>query len=195
MRNIFIIHGSYGSPNENWFPWLKKELEKLGNKVFAPQFPIPPPEKQDAAYGGHKLSSWLKKMSEYKKYINDETIIIAHSRGNIFTYNFLMKLKKPVSSVFLVAPWIKFIWYPKGWKKIDSFHKKPFDWKKIKNGANYFEVFQSTNDVIPVSEGQFIADKLQAKINIIKNAGHFNTYTYKKFIKFPFLLEKVKSRL
>jgi hypothetical protein len=41
MRNIFIIHGSYGYPEENWFPWLKKELSKLGHRVFVPKFPIP----------------------------------------------------------------------------------------------------------------------------------------------------------
>jgi predicted alpha/beta hydrolase family esterase len=41
MANIFIIHGSYGNPDENWFPWLKKELEQEGHKVFVPKFPTP----------------------------------------------------------------------------------------------------------------------------------------------------------
>jgi len=39
MANIFIIHGAYGNPDENWIPWLKTELEKLGNRVFVPKFP------------------------------------------------------------------------------------------------------------------------------------------------------------
>jgi hypothetical protein len=59
MKNIFIIHGSYGSPQENWFPWLKKELSKLGHKVLVPQFRSPA-DKQDSSYGGHKLSNGLK---------------------------------------------------------------------------------------------------------------------------------------
>jgi len=47
--------------------------------------------------------------------------------------------------------------------------------------------------VIPVSEGQFIADCLHSKITIVKNAGHFNVATYKRYIKFPLLLKHIKK--
>lgn len=197
MRNIIIIHGSYGSPNGNWFQWLKKNLEKLGFQVFVPQFPIPPPEKWDTATSGHSLTDWLKTLSKYKKYINENTIFVSHSRGNVLLFHFLSLLNKPVSAVFLIAPWIHFIWYPKGWKKIDSFVKKPFNWTKIKKGSKYFEIFQSTNDIagISIEEGEEIAKHLNAKINIVKNAGHFNIDSSKEFDKFPFLLQRIKNFL
>jgi predicted alpha/beta hydrolase family esterase len=51
MKNAFIIHGSYGHPKENWFPWLKNELEKLNYKVFVPAFPTPQ---------NQSLASWFK---------------------------------------------------------------------------------------------------------------------------------------
>lgn len=193
MRNIFIIHGSYGSPQENWFPWLKKELSKLGHRVFVPQFPIPSSDKMDLAYGGHSLSEWFKTLEDYNKYIDKETIFIAHSRGCVFTYHYLAKIEFPITATFLVAPWINFIWYPKGWKKTDSFHKKPFDWIKIKKGSKYFEVYQSTNDDTPVSEGKEIAKNLKAKLIVVKNAGHFNVAGDKRFVEFPLLLKNVED--
>lgn len=191
MRNIFIIHGSYGSPQENWFPWLKKELSKLGHRVLVPQFPVPPVEKQNSSYGGHKLSEWIETLNDYKKYIDGETIFIAHSRGCIFTYQYLAKINPTISATFLVAPWINFLWYPKNNKKIDSFHKIPFDWKQIKKGSRYFEIYQSTNDDTPVSEGKEVAKNLNARLIIVKNAGHFNFSSDKKFKEFPMLFKSI----
>ena len=102
------------------------------------------------------------------------------------------KIKSSISATFLIAPCINYIWYP-NYKKIDSFHEVPFNWEKTRQGSRYFEVYQSTNDEIPVSEGKQITKNLNAKLIVIKNSGHFNTYTYKKFVKFPLLLKSVKD--
>ncbi len=191
MRNIFIFHGSYGSPEENWFPWLKKELEKLDNRVIVPQFPTP--KTQDSAYSGHRLQKWLRSFDKYRKLLNDKTIIIAHSRGCVFTYHLMPTLKTPIDCLFLVAPWMIFRWYPKDWKKTDSFHQKLFNWNKIREKAKYIEIYQSTNDDTPVSEGRQIARKLGAKLILVKNAGHFNVASDEKFKKFPLFLENIKK--
>lgn len=49
--NAFIFHGAGGHPEENWFPWLKRELEAKGLEVFVPKFPTPE---------GEGLEAWLK---------------------------------------------------------------------------------------------------------------------------------------
>jgi len=194
MRNIFIIHGSYASPQGNWFPWMKKELSKLGHRVFVPQFPIPPVNEQDSTYDGHKLEEWIETLKEYKKYINKETIFIAHSRGCSFTFQSLPSLGIKINGLFLVAPFVDYDqWKPDIYNKYDSFQAKPYLWKRIRQLTDHIEIFQSTNDEIPVEEGEFIAKKLKAKINIIKNAGHFNVGTDKKFVKFPLLLKNIKK--
>lgn len=190
-RNIIIIHGSYGSPKYNWFLWLKAELEKLGHRVFVPQFPIPREGER-----GHSLDMWLTKFNEYKQYVNKDTIIVAHSRGCTFAFQLLPVLNIKIDSLYLVGAFIDYDqWRPEVYSEYDSFQARPYLWKRIRSLADHIEVFQSTNDVIPISEGQFVADWLHAKIHIIKNSGHFNEFTYKKFKKFPYLLEQIKIRL
>lgn len=189
-KTLFIIHGSYGNPNENWFPWLKKELESLGRQVFVPEFPIPKNKE------GHSLEKWLTVFKEYKQYINEHTIFVAHSRGCSFLYQLIPILNKKIHSLFLVGGFVDYDqWRPEVYSKYDSFQSRPYLWKRIRKLVNYIEFFQSTNDVIPISEGQFQADWLHAKMTLVKNSGHFNVATYKHFTKFPLLLEHIKTRL
>lgn len=110
----------------------------------------------------------------------------------VFLLNhFLPLLKKPIAATFLVAPWFNYHWHPEGWKQIDSFHQKPFYWENIKKGSKYFEIYQSINDDTPVEEGRELAQKLNAKLVIVKNAGHFNTKS--GYTTFPLLLKNIIS--
>lgn len=34
MKNYFIIHGSFGSSQDNWFPWLEKKILTGGGGRF-----------------------------------------------------------------------------------------------------------------------------------------------------------------
>ena len=40
MKNAIVIHGTEGYPEENWFPWLKKELEQKDYIVSVPQISV-----------------------------------------------------------------------------------------------------------------------------------------------------------
>ena len=185
MHNFFIIHGSDGYPEENWFPWLSDKLSEEGQKVFVPQFPT-----QD----GHRLEKWRAKLEEYAEYVNEKTIFVAHSRGCAFVWRILESLGKPISAAFLVGGFSEYLWYPKPDNSVDSFFEKPFDWKKIKANCPYFKVYLSDNDpYVPVDEGEKIAQFLGIKVSLIKNAGHFNTES--GFNTFPQLLDDIKDYL
>ena len=94
MTNVFIIHGAYGHPKENWFPWLKSELEKLDCRVFIPQFPTPEDQ---------SLETWLKVFEEYKQYLDEDSVVVGHSLGPAFLLDILEKLDKPVKATFFVS--------------------------------------------------------------------------------------------
>jgi predicted alpha/beta hydrolase family esterase len=76
--NVFIFHGTEGHPQENWFPWLKQELKAKGYDVTVPQFPSPPVVPA-------KISEWFDVLKDYEDKINEDTVIVGHSLGGIFT--------------------------------------------------------------------------------------------------------------
>lgn len=183
MVNIFLIHGSYGHPNENWFPWLKTEMEKLGCKVIAPKFPTPE---------GQNLSNWMDILRKYETQIGQETIFVGHSLGVALILRFLEKAKNPINAAFLVSGFFKDEWNGEYDNLIGTFIKKPYDWQKIRQNARHIEIYQSDNDpYIPVSMGKEMAKHLGAELVLVKNAGHFNNEA--GYTEFPLLLESIKS--
>ena len=185
MQNIFIIHGAYGNPEENWFPWLKKELEKSGLNVFAPKFPTPK---------NQSLESWKDVLAEYKKYFNSETIVIGHSAGVGFLLNVIEDLKSPIRAAFFVSGWVGNLNNPKFDEINKTFVDRNFDWKKIQKKCKKFHVYNSDNDpYVPLEMGKNLANYLQTNLITIKNGGHINSEF--GFMKFDVLLEEIKNSI
>lgn len=179
--NVFIFHGTEGYPEENWFPWLKAELEARGHKVFVPQFPSPPVVPA-------KFFEWNLVLENYKEYIDENTVFVGHSLGGLFALRVLEKLEYSIKAVFLVGT-------PIGVKPIlnyerdSSFTGFDFDWENIREKAGHFEVFQSDNDpYVSLGNGQELAKNLGVELTFIPNAGHFNAKA--GYLQFTKLLEK-----
>lgn len=182
MRNVLIFHGTGGYPGENWLPWLKKELEKLGCKVYVPQFPTPE---------GQSLRSWLEVLKDYKQYINEQSILIGHSLGGLFLLRVLERLKHSVRATFFVGASIgvKPIRFYEADKKFSGFS---FDWDKIKENAGVAAVYHSDNDpYVSIGNGEKLAKKLGIELTLVPKAGHFNTAA--GYISFSDLLENIKQ--
>lgn len=182
---VFIIHGAYGNPNENWFPWLKNELEKLGVKVFVPRFPTPE---------GQNLNNWLRAFKRYIPYIDEKTIFVGHSLGPAFIMNILETSEKTILAAFFVSGFTGLLDQPEFDEINKTFTDREFNYPKIKDNCKNFFIYNSDTDpYVPLNKGRQLAMNLNGKLTIIKNGGHINAAA--GYLEFPLLLRDIKNLL
>ena len=183
MTKIFLIHGAFGNPQENWFPWLKQKLEELNHEVISPEFPTP--ENQS-------LENWNKKFSEYENQIDENTVFVGHSLAPVFLLSVLERINISIKGSFFISGFIKLL----GNETFDTINRtfvdKTFNWGTIQHNCKQFFIYHSDNDpYVPIERANELADKLNVKPTIIKNAGHFNEEA--GYVKFEKLFNDIKS--
>lgn len=77
---IFLVHGYNGTPKI--FSYFKDMLEKEGYKVVMPSFPT---------QANITIEKYFEIFDQYRNDLNGDTIIIAHSIGNIMSLKYLSK--------------------------------------------------------------------------------------------------------
>jgi uncharacterized protein len=185
MVTIFLIHGTYGNPNENWFPWIKSQLKKIGCHVVTPTFPTP--ENQS-------LENWNEIFDKYQKEIDENTIFVGHSLGVAFILSILEKNNVQVRASFFVSGFIGDIGNTIFDRINHSFVNKKFNWIKIRKNCNQFYLFHSDNDpYVSLEKGRELAKNLETELNLVHNAGHFNKKS--GYDEFNLLLDKIKKEL
>ena len=179
----FLIHGSYGHPEENWFPWLKQKLEEAGWKVFVPTFPTPK---------NQSLNTWQKAFAPYRSEIDETSIFIGHSLGPAFILSILEDLDFQIPTCFFVAGFTGNLNNPEFDEINKTIADKNFNWDQIKANCSHFNLYHSDNDpYVPLTKAEALSQQLNSKLTIIPNAGHFNTSSsYNDFIG---LLEDIQS--
>ena len=180
--NFFIIHGIYGHPDENWFPWLKKELEKKGYEVIVPKFPTPI---------GQSLERWMKIFKRYENKVNQDTVIIGHSLGAAFVLRYLEQSDKEIRAAFLVSGYHYVL--ENQFKELNkSFVDKKFNWNRIiENCENFFVIGSDNDEYISEDVTRQLSFNLNAELHIIPNGGHLNSKA--GYNKFPFLIELINK--
>lgn len=183
MKQAYLVHGWDGSPTNCWFPWLKKELEKLGYSVKALKMPHPITP---------TIKDWVATLEKEIK-LNEETILIGHSIGCQTIMRYLEKPKRKVQAVFFVA----------GWFHLDSIDEEsgesqeiarpwletPIDFKAIKNNCTTFVALFSDDDAfVPISDAKIFEKNLGAKTIIEKEKAHYDIQGTN-----PTLLKEIKK--
>ncbi len=185
MKTAFIIHGTGGSPEGNWFPWLKTELQKQQYQVFVPRFPTP--ENQN-------LENWLETFERYKKYVTKDTIFIAHSVGPSFVCSLLEGLDFSVQACLFASGFLWKLGHPYFDTLNASFTERDFDWEKIRKNCEYFYMCHGSDDpYVPLRNAREMSFGLWIQIDIIEAGKHLNTEN--GYTDFPYLLEKCKHYL
>lgn len=160
MKQALILHCWYGSAKDNWYPWLKQELEKKGYKVHLPDLPE---LRKDLPDMENILSHLVK---EYKP--NTNTVVIGHSIGCLLTLRLAERV--PLEKIVLVSGW-DFDDLTKGHK---LFWKNKIDHELIKEHVKDILVVHSDNDpYITAAQAEDMSKRLVAKFVLVKNAKHF----------------------
>ncbi len=179
MEKYIILHGSFGSNEGNWFPWLKNELQAKGKQVFVPQMPI--------GIKKQNYKSWSNELD--KLAIDKNTIIIAHSIAPVFVCKYLINNKTKVKKLIFVCGFNNYLGINPDY---DAVNESMFfdNLEDIKEYCNDIICFYSDNDpyVNYDAEKQF-ADKITDKQFVIKGGGHINSET--GFDKFEELLNYI----
>ena len=184
MKRAIILHGTNGTSTDNWFPWLKKELENKGFSVWTPDLP-------HANYPNTKIyNEFLLKNAPP---VTKDTILIGHSSGTLATLGFLQALpaNTKVKAVFLVAAfkdnlgWID----NKGKHILGGLFEQDYDWKALQKKAGKYVLIHAENDpYCPMSHASYLSIKLNGELVINPHQKHFSIETMgESYKQLPFL--------
>ena len=178
MKNALILHGTDGTPEHNWFPWLKGVLEARGYAVFLPQ--LPEAERPDIdRYNAFLLSSDFD--------FNGSTLIVGHSSGAVAILGLLEAL--PEGTVIDTAVLVGAFRGHLDREELSGMDK-PFDFTKIKRSAKRIVLIHSDNDpYCPLEHAEYLANELGAELILEKGQAHFSVGTAgEQYRQFPLLL-------
>jgi len=200
-KRVFIIHGWEATPESEFHPWLKKELEAKGFEVITPEMP-------DTA--APKINAWVGKLSEIVGKINEDTYFIGHSIGcqTILRYLETLPVTTKIGGVVLLAPWMhldKKTMKEEGEEGIEiakPWVETPLNWSKVTSHikGKIVAIFSDNDPYVPLTDSEIFKEKLNAKIIIEKEKGHFTDddgcrYIVPSVSKIPLITLIVRSLL
>jgi predicted alpha/beta hydrolase family esterase len=194
MKRAVILHGTDGTPEANWFPWLRSKLEEQGYEVWVPLLPgNHTPNRQ--VYGDFLFNSGWD---------FTDNIVVGHSSGAVEVLNLLMDERSPHIRLGVMAgAWatndaelsdVQLQAYQgAGLTKDqfkDTFPSEGFDFELIKSKADKLAFLHGSDDpYCPLEQAKWLAEQLGAPITVVPNGHHLGT----KFTELPELWSLIKT--
>jgi hypothetical protein len=185
MKRAIIVHGWSGTPEEGWFPWLKKELEARGFQVIVPQLPDTDNPRPEA---------WVPSLAAAVGTPDAETYFIGHSMGCQTIARYLAGLddSTQVGGVVYVAGFFDSLTLgedeeEKVW---DAWKNTPIDLSYVRARApKSIAIFSDDDPFVPLSNQNDFRDVLNSEIIVEHGKNHFNEGS--GFLELPIALESV----
>lgn len=185
MKKVIIVHRWAGGSKDDWRPWLKDELEKLGCRVFVPQMP----DTDEPV-----IEKWVNKLVEVVGQPDADTYFVGHSIGCQTILRYLEKMNTPVGGAVFVAGWFNL-------ENLEDEDAKeiarpwietPIDLAKVKSVLPVATLIISENDPYGcLEENRQKFSEIVTKEIVIPSAGHFTTED--GYEKFPVVLDELNS--
>lgn len=179
---MILLHGNGGgSGQDQWFPYIKRELEGIGVECIAPDLP-------DAQLA--RMQFWFPYFTDKLKLSQDD-IVVGHSSGALAILKYAEK--NEIGASVLVGTYYTDLGYED--EKTSGYFDTPWLWNNIKANQKWTAIFASTDDpFIPIEEPRFIRDQLNSEYFEFTNQGHFGLQSVPK-LEFPELLNLLKRKL
>lgn len=201
MKFVFF-HGSFVGPDYIWWPYLKRELQKLNQLVIAPQYPVDFWEQAQKVADFNLLKKqtlehWTEKYIQIKKEFktSDKICFVSHSLGPLFILHMLEKFPIQLDCAIFIAPFFSKLNKTELIDHVNStFYRTEFNFNKLNKLIPKSYVLYSNDD--PYVDNQFsinFANKLNSEIIPIHNLSHMDSTI--KLTRFPLLLELCKTRI
>lgn len=160
MKKALVLHAWYATPESDWYPWLKGELEKKGYEVWMPELPTMPTNSPD-------METMLKFIAD-KKFVDMNTVVIGHSLGSVLALRLAERTK--FKRGIVLAGWD----YNDLTPEHQNFWGTMMDHAKIRGSVGSWVMPISDNDpyVTPFI-AQEMAGRLGAKVVLVGKKGHF----------------------
>ncbi len=179
MKTVIIFHGTGGSPDSYWIPYIKQNLEQRGYEVIAPQLPnTDNPNLKDS------LEAALRLPYDY------DTILIGHSSGAALILSVLEHIDVKIKQAVLVAGFFQ----PLNPPEPELMVQDSYDWEKIKSRCGKLIFINSDNDPWGCTDkvGEAMKEKLGGELIVPKGEGHMGSTTFNQpYREFPLLLELI----
>jgi predicted alpha/beta hydrolase family esterase len=176
MKTVLILHGISGNSQENWFPWLKQELELRDYKVICPDLPkTNHPDRQ----------TWIKTVNTLLKDVDhSQLIIVAHSLGTPTALDYIEQSDQTINSLISAAGF-----FEDYGMELNSYFmaEKKIDIDNIRQKIEHIHILYGDDDpYVPQQTLNNLAQEFEVEPTIFPNGGHLSARA--GFTKFPEIL-------